>query len=191
MRGGHHVHWLPLAFAAMLALISGWLNQVAERPLVQDDAGFTHDPDYIVENFNAQTFDLEGRPYQFLSARRMIHYMDDDTSELDQPQFRLTRADRAPIEVSARRGLIFGERDSIHFLDDVRATRSAKPGQAAFVLTGEHLRVVPDAGIMSSDKPVTLRQGESVIHAGGLYSDDHSKRLELTGGVRGLYEKPH
>ena len=34
-----------------------------------------------------------------------------------------------------------------------------------------------------------LRQGKSVIRAGGLYVDEHRKRLELTGGVRGLYEK--
>jgi lipopolysaccharide export system protein LptC len=188
MTGGHHVHWLPLVFVALLALLSAWLNQLAERPQVQDDAGFAHDPDYIVEHFNAQTFDIAGRPRHRLIARRLVHYMDDDTSELDLPRFRLTSADQAPVDVTARRGLIFGDRDSVHFLGDVRANRNATPDQAAFTLTGEHLRVVPDAGIMSSDKPVTLSQGKSIIHAGGLFADEHSKRLELTGGVRGLYE---
>ena len=30
MTGGHHVHWLPLVLAAMLALMSAWLNQLAK-----------------------------------------------------------------------------------------------------------------------------------------------------------------
>jgi lipopolysaccharide export system protein LptC len=191
MTGGHHVHWLPLALAAMLALMSAWLNQLAERPPAQDDGGFNHDPDYIVEHFNVQAFDITGRPRHQLTAQRMVHYMDDDTSELVQPQFHLTSADQAPIAVSARRGLIFGDRDSVHFLGDVRASRSATSTRAAYLLSGEHLRLVPDAGILSSDKPVTLQQGKSVIHAGRLYVDEHNKRLELTGGVRGLYEKTH
>ncbi len=189
MTGGHHVHWLPIGFAALLALMSAWLNQLAERPRLDDNAGFTHDPDYIVELFKVQTFDLAGRPRHYLSARRMIHYMDDDTSELEQPQFRLTTVGRAPINVRARRGLIFGDRESVHFLGDVEARRDSTRDQAAFILTGEHLRAIPDAGLLNSEKPVILRQGKSVIHAGGLYVDEHSKRLELTGGVRGNYEK--
>ena len=191
MTGGHHVHWLPLGFAALIALMSAWLNHLAEVPKVQDNAGFTHDPDYIVEDFVAQAFDTEGRPRHRLIAQRMIHFMDDDTSELDLPQFRMTTAGRAPVDVTARRGLMFGDRDSVHFLGDVRAIRGATPKQAAFILTGEHLRVVPDAGILESDKPITLRQDKSVIHAGGLYADEHNKRLELTGGVRGFYENAH
>ncbi|MDD5387913.1 MAG: LPS export ABC transporter periplasmic protein LptC [Gallionellaceae bacterium] len=191
MTGGQHVHWLPIGFAALLTLMSAWLNQVAEHPQVLDNAGFTHDPDYIVEHFKVQAFDISGRPRHRLIAQRMIHYMDDDTTELDQPRFRLTTAGQAPVDVSSRRGLMFGDRESVHFLGDVRATRSATRDQSAFILTGEHLRVVPDAGLLSSDKPVTLRQGKSVIHAGGLYLNDHNKQLELTGGVRGLYEKTH
>lgn len=191
MTGGHHVHWLPLALAALIALMSAWLNQLANTPVAYNDFGFDHDPDYIVEDFTVRAFDGEGRPKHQLVAQRLVHYMDDDTSELDQPRFRLTAAGRAPIDVSSRRGLIFGDRDSVHFLGDARAIRAATPEQSAFALSGEHLRVVPDAGILNSDKPVILRQGQSVIHAGGLYADEHNKRLDLTGGVRGLYEKTH
>ena len=189
MTGGHHVHWLPLVFAALLALLSSWLNQLAERPPTLDNAGFAHDPDYVVEQFKVQAYDLTGHPRHLLISRHMVHYMDDDSTELIQPRFRLTSLDRAPVEVTARRGLIFGDRESVHFLGDALATRTATSDQAAFTLSGEHLRVVPDAGILSSDKPVILRQGRSVIHAGGLHADEHSKRLELTGGVRGIYEK--
>ena len=189
MTGGYHVHWLPLGFAALLALLSAWLNQVAESTVVQDNAGFSHDPDYIVEDFRVQVYDLSGRPRHRLGARRMTHYMDDDSSELERPQFLATANGESPMSITARRGVILGDRESVHFLGDVRAVRGAVHGRDAFVLTGEHLRVVADANILSSDIPVTLSQGRSVIHAGGLYVDEHNQRLEFTGGVRGLYEK--
>ena len=189
MTGGHHVHWLPLGFAVLLALLSAWLNQVAERPQAVDNAGFTHDPDYIVERFRVQTFDLSGKPRYRLDARRMTHYMDDDSTVLTQPRFHLNSGEQAPMDVGARRGLIFGDRESLHFLGDAQAVRAATPDHPALSLSGEHLRAIPDAGILSSDNPVTLRLGNTVIHAGGLYADNHSKRLDLTGGVRGIYEK--
>jgi len=187
MSGGHHVQWLPLGIAALLALLSFWLNQLVKPPDLVDNAGFAHDPDYIAEQFSAQAFDSDGNPRHLLTAERMVHYMDDDTTELQAPYFRLTNAGQAPMEVRSRRGLIIGQGEAVHFLGDVRAMRQAGVGQAALTLDSEHLRVVPDAGILSSDKPVVFRQGHSVIRAGGLYADDHV--LKLTGGVRGLYEK--
>ncbi len=187
MTTGHHVHWMPVGLAALLALLSFWLNQLVEQPGTLDNAGFGHDPEYIVENFTAQAFDRQGDPRHRLEAARMVHYMDDDTTTLDQPFFRLTTTGQAPTEVRARRGLIIGQGETVHFLDDVRAVRLPHAGRPALTLNGEHLRAVPDAGILSSDKPVVFRQGLSVIRAGGMYADDQV--LKLTGGVRGLYDK--
>jgi lipopolysaccharide export system protein LptC len=188
MTAGHHVNWLPLGGVALLALLSAWLNQLAMAPQVIDNGGFAHDPDFIAEQFSAQSFDQQGRPQHRLSATRMAHYMDDDTMELQAPRFQL-EGDHSVMRVEARRGLIFGEGEAVHFLGDVVATRQVGPGQPLFSLKTEHLRVVPDSGIMTSEKPVELRQGNSEIHAGGLFIDNQNKLLRLTGGVRGLYEK--
>jgi lipopolysaccharide export system protein LptC len=187
MTTGHHAQWLPLAIAALLAAISFWLNQLVstERPF--DTAGFTHDPDYIVEHFTAQGFDLDGNPHHRLEAVRMTHYMDDDTTVLEMPHFTQTSPGKVPLEVRSKRGLIIGQGEVVHFLDDARATRQATADRPAMTLDGEHLRVLPDAHILTSDKPVVIRQGLSVMHGGNLYADDHV--LNLQGGVTGHYEK--
>lgn len=85
MIGGHHIHWPPLALAALLALLGFWLNLVGVRPNIVDNAGFGHDPDYVVERFDALAFDVRGEPRHRLAAERMTHYMDDDTTVLDNP----------------------------------------------------------------------------------------------------------
>lgn len=187
MTTGHHVQWLPLGVAALLAVMSFWLNQLVhtERPF--DTAGFTHDPDYIVEHLTAYGFDLDGNPRHRLDTVRMTHYMDDDTTALEQPRYSQITPGKAPLEVRAKRGLIIGQGEVVHFLDDARATRQATADQPAMTLDGEHFRVLPDAHILTSDKPVVLRQGLSVMHGGSLYADDHV--LNLTGGVTGRYEK--
>lgn len=189
MTGGHHVQWMPLGSVALLALLSGWLNHLASTPGVVDNAGFAHDPDFIVEAFSARSFDAEGRPQHSLSAQRMAHYMDDDTTELVEPRFALTAADRALLRVEARRGLIFGEGEAVHFLENVRASRQSQFGQSPFELETTHLRVVPNSGVITSEKPVTLRQGSSSIQAGGLLIDHRNQLLKLSGGVRGHYEQ--
>lgn len=188
MTGGHHVQWMPLGSVALLALLSGWLNHLASAPKMVDNAGFGHDPDFIVEAFQARSFDAQGRPQHALSARRMTHYMDDDTTELLDPRIMLTSADRAVVRVEARRGLIFGEGEAVHFLDGARISREKAATEAPYLLEAQHLRVVPNDAVITSEKPVTLRQNGSLLQAGGLKLDHRKQLLELTGGVRGQYE---
>lgn len=188
MAGGHQVHWLPLGLAGLLALLALWLNQLTHRPVVEDNGGFAHEPDTIVVNFNALAFDRNGQPLHKLRAARLVHYMDDDTTELQAPHFSVL--DRAGVrsEATARRGQVSGNGEHVHFLGDVRLTRG-ESGRPSLTLETEYLWITPDAGIMQTDKPVTLKQGRAAITAGRLLVNEQRKELTLSGGVRGHYEQ--
>jgi lipopolysaccharide export system protein LptC len=191
MTDGHQVHWLPLGLVAMLALLGGWLNQVTHRPVAEDNGGFAHEPDTIVKNFNALAFNRDGHPLHRLSATRLIHYMDDDTTILESPHFSVLEQDSVRSQVTARRGQISSNGQHVHFLGDVVLTREAQGASAPITLKTEYLWITPDAGIMQTDKPVTLTQGKSVITAGQLLVNDKDKEVSLSGGVHGSYEKTH
>jgi lipopolysaccharide export system protein LptC len=191
MMGGHQVHWLPLGLVTLLALLGMWLNQLTHRPVVVDNGGFAHEPDTIVKNFNALAFDREGRPLHRLSATRLVHYMDDDTTELDSPRFSVLARDRVRSEVTARRGQVSSNGQHVHLLGDVRLSRLGPGDQAPLTLETEYLWIIPDAGIMQTHKPVTLKQGRAVIMAGNLLVNDPNKEVTLSGGVHGSYAKTH
>ena len=187
MTGGHQVHWLPLGLAMLLALLDFWLNQLTHRLVMEDNGGFAHEPDTIVENFNALAFDQMGRPLHALRAKRLVHYMDDDTTELQAPRFSVLDQDGARAEASARRGQVSGNGQHVHLLGDVLLTRREE-GRLPITLETEYLWITPDTGIMQTDKPVTLKQGRAAITAGRLLVNEQRKEVTLSGGVHGRYE---
>jgi len=186
--GGYHINWTPLGLALLLALLGFWLNHVGGRVEAVDTAGFTHDPDYIVEDFDALSFDVNGTPHQRLIAKRLTHYMDDDTTVLDKPIMR-SLGDQEPVTVTAKRALLSSDGNQAYFMDNVRVERLSGDGQPPLTLETEYLHVSRDARTMRSNRPVLMRQGRSHVSANGMLADDRARLLSLDGNVRGTYEK--
>src|SRR4030095_11093372 len=95
----------PLAIMLSLALLTFYL----ERMVREDESTPNkrrHDPDYIVSNFTATTYDAEGRALSVLSAARMVHFPDDDTTELQAPHMVQTKPQEPRMTVRAERGAL-------------------------------------------------------------------------------------
>ena len=189
--GGHQIHWLPLGLVGLLALLGFWLNQITHRPELHDNGGFAHEPDAIVKRFNAMAFDVQGRPMHRLSAEKLVHYMDDDTTELESPRFSTLDDKGVRSMAVADRGQISTNGQHVHLLGDVRLTRYGQGGRTPVTLDTDYLWITPDTGRMRTDKAVTLKQEHAVITAGAMLADNQRKELTLSGGVHGTYEKNH
>jgi lipopolysaccharide export system protein LptC len=184
-----HASWGPLTVVVLLAALTFWLGRVASTQLPGTVDGFAHDPDYIVENFVATTYDIQGTPRHWLSAKRMTHFMDDDSTALEELRFKRQDGVAAPISVQSNKGLVTAEGEEVYFIGDVHVARPSLAGVQAMELTTDYLKVIPDADILRTDKPVTLRQGASVVAATGLVADGNKRLLQLTGRVKATYEK--
>lgn len=184
-------YWLPLVIAATLALLTAWLGQLAHTQTQGDASPVGHDPDFFVEHFQATAFDLAGVPRYTLSAERMIHYMDDDSSTLDEPRFSRETPGQARTKVRAKRGLVTADGENVYFLGDARLEHDGAQGRAPLLVTTEYLRVVPEANLIRTEKPVTLREGKSVLTAAGMEANGDQKTLVLAGRVKAVYEKSH
>jgi lipopolysaccharide export system protein LptC len=181
--------WVPLTVVGLLAAMTFWLGKVADTQLPGNHGGFSHDPDYVVENFAALAFNEQGGVRYRLLAKKMVHYMDDDSSELLEPRFERENGDAARLSVSSKRGLVTAEGENVYFLGDVRVNREATPGRAAMELATEYVRLMPDDDILRTDKAITLRQGSTVIEAAGLFVDNQQRYVQLAGRVKAVYEK--
>lgn len=184
---GFHVHWPPFVLALLLALLAFWLNQVSVHTPYVDDAGFAHEPDYIVENFDALSFDLQGRPRHRLQAAHMTHYMDDDTTVLTTPIFTSLAPDNR-VQVTAQRAQMSADGRHVYFLQNVQIVRHGVAGEAPATLATEYLHVTPDERLLRTDKPITLRQGSTLISADQMRLDDLNKQLTLSGNVVAKYQ---
>ena len=180
--------WLPLAIVAVMAAVAYWLNHLASQPLPVDDAAFRHDPELIVDNLVATAFDPNGNPRYVLSATRMLHYTDDETTELTAPRFQHRSATSPAISAEAARGFISTRGEHVYLIDRVRLSRAATGATPELVLTTDYLQITPEAEVMRTDRPVELRQGASSMRADSLLLDGKARSLELKGNVRGSYE---
>lgn len=180
--------WLPLAIVAVMAAMAHWLNHLASQPLPENDAAFRHDPELIVDNLVATAFDRDGNPRYILSAARMLHYTDDETTELTAPRFQHRSATSPTISAEAARGFISTRGDHVHLLDRVRLTRAATADTPELVLTTDYLQITPEAELMRTDRAVELHQGAFSMRADNMLLDGKARSLELKGNVKGMYE---
>ena len=179
--------WLPLAALALLAGLTFWLNQLVQAPAARGDGSLRHDPDLIVESFNARKLGDDGRVVYTLAAKKMVHYPDDDSALLEdvtleafephQPKMTLT-ADHGRLEQKGERVLVDG---------NVVITRDADARNEAARLTTDKLLVLPDDGIARTDTEVRMQSKSSSATATGLELDNHARTLKLDH-VRAVFE---
>jgi len=177
----------PLLLLAILAALTFWLERVVQPPAVTRDAATRHDPDYIMENFVATQMGTDGLRLRQLEADRMVHYPDDDSTELQQPRLFSFENDKLDMSVRARHAFVSSEGKTVDFQDEVRAVRSASKTRSELVLTTDFLHVVPDDDYARTDRPVRIVDANTEITAVGLELNNKTKVVTLLSNVRGTY----
>lgn len=182
--------WFPLLLLAALAALTFWLDSFVRPPPAASSGAMRHDPDYIVNGLSAVRMDENGSVKYSLSAERMVHYPDDDTTHLSRPRFVSYATAQAPVTITSREGLVSSEGENIYFHDDVVVTRAPYAKRSALVVRTEYLHVIPDSHIAKTDRPVTITDAHTTVHAVGLELNSETQVLRLLSRVKGTYHDP-
>lgn len=133
-----------LVLALMLLVLAGgswWLARSLTTAKPAFDGHLRHDPDYIIENFHTTTMNQNGVRQYILTGTRLIHYGDDESSDIENPFLTKHNEDGPPVHTSAKRGWMPKENDVIVFTDDVRVTRERSARSKGGVMRFDHMRV--------------------------------------------------
>jgi lipopolysaccharide export system protein LptC len=175
----------PLAIVAMLAALSFWL----ERAVLSGEAARSgkdrHDPDFIIENFSVRHYDINGALQHSGSAARMVHYGDDDTTEITAPDFTLQR--KPTLRITAQRAWMSKDGKEVKMEGDVHAIRNADPGSPEAVVSTQIMFVYPDDDVARSDTPVVMTQGRSMVTGSGFDAKSKEQLFSLRGPVHGTF----
>ena len=137
-----------IAVALTLALIAGgswWLTRTVSVSEIVPDGKIRHDPDYTIEKFTMTTMNEQGRKRYSLSARQLIHYADDGSSDLDHPyliQYREGSA--APVHTRADKGWIPKDGSQILMNGNVLAARGRDPLQSGGEVRTDSMKIMLD-----------------------------------------------
>lgn len=173
---------LPLIMMLLLAALTFWLSQI-----IQDHAPrgpLRHDPDYWAERLELRRFDSTGALQHTLVADKMLHYADDDTTVVTEPH--LTYHRQPPIDIFARMAYIGADGKEVDLVDDVKVIQQGATKQApATVLETRALKVFPDEEKGSTNDPVKITKGSSIIRGTGLETDNRTGITVMHGRVTG------
>jgi len=180
--------YLPLMLMVMMALGTWLIAKNTPGLLSPSTPGAArHEPDYTLDHFTLQRFDVTGALKIEIEGERMQHFPDDDTMEVEKIRVVSTEADGRRMVATALHGRAKGDSSEV-WLDGQAQVVSETPGQLAIQLNGEHLRAEPKLKRIDSDWPVIVQQGDSEFHADGLFYDADSRILTLRGTTHALLQ---
>jgi len=168
-----------------------WLNQQAQPDPTLPDGNTRHDPDAIVENFSALKLNKQGTPHFVMSATKMLHYPDDDSTILETPSLTLLTEDSPPLLATATTGSISGKGDEMFLKENVEVLRKAGNQHDQFKMQTEYLHIIPNQDLVSSNKAVTFTDPRTTVQALGMEMNNNTRQIKLLSHVKSKYVLPN
>lgn len=178
----------PIALMTLLVGLTFWLQRATEVKDDFSDSKLRHDPDYYAENFTVRRFASTGGLQSTLVAKKMVHYPDDDTTVVTEPQMSFLKGPR-PTHLTAKQGLVGPDAREITLVGNVRGVRAATATDQEIVYTSSHLSVFPDDEVARTSAAVTITQGASVVRGIGMEADNKTQIYKLLSQVNSTIEK--
>ena len=182
--------WFPLLILVVLAALTFWLNQKVQSPDQSRDGSNRHDADFIVENFSIAQMNKNGEVRYALSANKMVHYPDDDSTYLDQPKLINTENNRAPLTIVSNNALLSRDGDHAYFRGNVHMTRAPYGKSSELNMVTDYLHVIPNLDFAQTDRLVTITEAGNKTRAVGMEFNNQTRIVKLLSKVNSYYAHP-
>jgi LPS export ABC transporter protein LptC len=179
---------IAVVLLAGLAAVTYWFSQAGRYANLAQPVS-REGPDFVVNGVTLTEFDAMGRATSRLFAEKMTHYAIDDRAELERPRYVSLRPDQPRLEAHAQEALVEAGGERIVLTGDVVITRSpGVQGEPPMRLSTEKLLALPDVERYSTDLPVRMDRGGSVIRSVGMDYDNIKRVVKFHSKVRGTIE---
>jgi lipopolysaccharide export system protein LptC len=188
---------MPLILMGTLTLVTFWLvkkNAPAEKSAIERVR--LHEPDYIISNGALSTLNEFGDTKYRVLGKKVIHYDDDASIDIETPRIRLFPPKKSPVTIKADRGHLDGDLTILDLIDNAeifrpqQAATASEPARPRMLARSSYFKVLINDDIIKTEKPITLEQGVSVMHStnGGVFNNIEQSMV-LSGQVRGRIER--
>ena len=182
--------WLPIIPLMLLLAGTYWLNQQVHPFEEKPDDNKRHDVDYSVENISSVTLDQFGHARYLMTAEKMWHYPDDDTTYLDHPHLVNLPEHSWPTVTSSQTGKVSTHGDEVFLYDNVKIVRLPDTPKDDLTFSTEYLHVIPDKDQADTDHPVNIVTPRDTIDAIGMTLDNKLQIVHLLSAVRATHVPP-
>lgn len=176
----------PLLLLFALALLSFWLERTLHEGQKPPSLR-RHDPDFLVENFRLSQFNAAGALESTLAAAKMVHYPDDDSTELLAPRIVQSKPGQPRLTLSAERGTLARGGEEVFLYGNVQLLREGGAGHAEARMRTSFLHLVSAQSLVRTDREVTIAEAERQLQARGMEYRNDTLQLHLRDQVRGRF----
>lgn len=173
-----------LIFAAIFAL---WLQEDVKKKPDVDSKAESRFPDYFMENFSITSMNESGSPAYVLKAQKMLHYSDEDYSELVLPVISFTD-NKKHFTIQSASAKFKQSENTIHLHDNVIIQRVASKNQNELFIYTDYLKIDTQTRIAETDQAARIITGKAELKTVGLVFDNMQGLLKLKSQVKGTYE---
>lgn len=182
---------ISLLLLGILAGVTFYLADLASRDLSRGASRkVTHEPDYFVERFALTRLDSQGQPAFKMSALRLVHFPDDDSTEYQNPTLVSLDASKPQVTLNADRGRSTSDGVQTHLYDNVVLTRAAFADNPQLRVVTDYLLLLSKDDIARTDRPVRITSGESILTGVGMEFNNVTRRFEVKSQVKGTWIAP-
>jgi len=177
--------FIAIVLLASLAGVSYWYSQTTRFKKIAVPVS-REGPDFVANGVTLTQFDETGRATNRLHAVELMHFAADDHSELSQPRLISLRPDQPLLEVRAKSANVEGGGERILLSGDVVVTRApGSDGAPPMQLRTQQLTAIPDFDRYSTDAPIEIEHGDSVVRSVGMDYDNVQRLVKFRSRVRG------
>ena len=178
----------PLLLMLALAGLSLWLERTVRDEDTLHPSLRRHDPDYIVDSLVHTRFNALGAVESTLEAAKMVHYPDDDTTELLAPRMVRTKPNEPRVTLTADRGALSQDGEEIFLYGNVLLVREGAADRPEMRMRTTFMHVVQSHSLVRTDRDVLITEDNRVLSGRGMEYHNNSKELFLRERVRGRFE---
>ena len=179
--------FLSLGLAAGLAALTFWLERAVQAPAGAPSDAARHEPDFIVKGVVATALDKAGKPESELTAQKMTHFPDDETTELEEPRLVQFREQGPRLRIRAERGTVTKDGEEVRLYGNVRLVREARGTRPELRVETPFLQVFPKQELARTPDSVVITEGGSRLTGIGMEYNHKLRAIELNGRVSGTF----
>ena len=178
----------PLVLVLALAGLTFWLERTVREEEGAHPSLRRHDPDYVVDNLTHTRFNIQGLVESTLTAAKMLHYPDDDSTDLVAPHVVQTKPNEPRVTLTADRGALSQDGEEVFLYDNVLIVRDGGPDRSETRMRTSFMHVVQAHSVFRTDRDIVITEDDRVISGRGMEYRNDTKEMFLRERVRGRFE---
>ena len=143
--------------------------------------------DYSMKTFTLTGMNQLGQPHYQLTADSMVHYPEDDHSDLEKPAMLFFRENEPPWHVDAEKGKVFEQGELIELLGEVIIKRASSPTTEPITITTYNLTIYPNDEYAETDESVHMLSNATDLKSIGMKAFLKESKIRLLNEVKGVH----